>query len=116
MEGNYDNITNLREPPVVKSKRMSDRIIDEKKHAQKILKVYIPPKCTKLQELNSLDTLALSQIRAIRVAFLLQKKRSILYPKMHCLQTICLGITFQVAKMHCIIRLWETATLFKRKK
>ena len=41
LEGNSDNITNLREPPVVKSKRMSDRIIYEKKHAQKILKVYI---------------------------------------------------------------------------
>ena len=35
LEGNNDNITNLREPPVVKSKRMSDRIIDEKKHARK---------------------------------------------------------------------------------
>ena len=37
----------------------------------------IPPKCTRLQELNSLDALPLSQIRAIRVGYLLQKEINI---------------------------------------
>ena len=77
LEGNYDNITNLRELPVVQSKRTGNGIIDEKKHARKILKVYIPPKCSRLHELNSLDALPLDQIRAIRVGYLLQKEMNI---------------------------------------
>ena len=59
LEGNYDNITDLRELPVVQRKRKRNGIINEKKHAPKILKLYILPKCYKLKEINSLDVLPL---------------------------------------------------------
>ena len=62
---------------MVQSKRTGNRIIDEKKHAPKILKVYILPKCSKLQEINSFDALPLDHIRALRVGYLLQKEMKI---------------------------------------
>ena len=75
LEGNYDN--NLRGLPEVQSKWTRNEIIKEKRHAPKILKVYILPKISKLQEINCLDALPLDQIRALRVGHLLQKEMGI---------------------------------------
>ena len=68
LEGMGDQVKNLQDSTLVTNKQ---------KHARGILKVFISNKCTKLQELNNLDNLELSQIRAIRSGFLLQREDKI---------------------------------------